>query len=256
MNNDRIGRRAKVKLILGELLRAVLPALVFGILSSVLMGPVSRTSNISSMLTSVYGAHIDELEQVGLLFSLFFFAPPLLQLALLGDMIPREAKEEVYVLSRSKGRLLWYFKKLAGAILLSLLMSLVMLLSLLVYAVSGGARADGMLLQAIAELMATWGLCMCAFVVFSNVIGLFIKPLYLLFITMFAYALGLVLMLTKQPAADLFPTVQGMLYAHSSAFGRLSEGYFTPAFSAGYLIVMTAALTALGAAKIRKSDIL
>ena len=251
-----LGRQAKLKLLFLRLVKALFPALAFGILTAVIVGHSSSSTSISYMLVNVYGTAVENLEDVGLLFALFFFAPPLLQLVMLGDIIPREAKEDVYALTRSKGRVGWYVKKLVKVLLLSILMNILMLLPVCVNLYLNGGQADEMAVKAISELMATWGLCMCAFVVFSNVIGLFIKPLYLLFITMFTYALGLMLMMTHHPAASFFPTVQGMLYAHNSIFGSLEEGFFTPAFSAGYLTVMIAALGLLDIIKIRRADVL
>lgn len=141
-------------------------------------------------------------------------------------------------------------------IVLSLLMSFLMLLSIYLYSRVRGSGSAELVPRAVLELMATWGLCQCAFTVLSNVIGLYIKPLYMIFITLFSYALGIVLMLTRHPAANFFPTVQGMLYAHRSIFGRLEEGFFTPAFSAGYLSAVILALSAFGAMRIRKKDLL
>ena len=255
-SNEKTGRGAKLKLLFAGLIRAALPALVFGLLAAMIVGPAPKGTDISNIMIAVYGARIEHVEDVGLLAALFIFAPPLLQLVLLGDTIPRAVEEDVYTLARTNNRMGWMIKKLIKVIVLSLLMSFLMLLSIYLYSRVRGSGSAELVPRAVLELMATWGLCQCAFTVLSNVIGLYIKPLYMIFITLFSYALGIVLMLTRHPAANFFPTVQGMLYAHRSIFGRLEEGFFTPVFSAGYLSAVILALSAFGAVRIRKKDLL
>lgn len=250
------GLGAKLKLLLLDYLKAAVPALLFGLLAAVIIGPAKNGTGISSAMILLFGTAVERLEDVNLLFALFFFAPPLLQLVFLGSSIPREVKTGAYVLTREKGRAVWYVKKLIKVILLSLTMSLLTLLPVYLYSRFMGVGADELLLRSVAELMATWGLCQCAFTVFSNTVGLVAKPLYLLFLTLFLYAAGLVLMASGKEAGLFFPTVQGMLYAHNSVFGRLDEGFFTPVFSAAYLSVSILALGLLGGVLIRKKDIL
>lgn len=262
MEQNRIDRKlrgggaARAKKLGSELIAALLPAAGFGILTALILGAPNSRVIISLMLTGLFGAGLDSLEQFNILMSLFFFAPPLLQLVFLGDRIPRELSGGVYSLTRAKGREGWFVKKLLWLIVLSLLMSLFMLLPIHIFARMGGAAADELLPTAYLELMATWGLCHCMIVVFSNIIGMLVRPLYLLMISLVLYAVGLVLSIEGGAAAKLFPTVQGILYAHNSIFGKTQEGFFTPIFSAAYQGAVIAALGIFGVLHIRKTDIL
>ena len=256
INTRRGGKAAKAKILFADIMIALLPAAGFGILIAFILGTPSGRTSISLMLVGLFGAQFESLDQLNLMMSLFYFTPPLLQLVFLGDRIPRELSGGVYLLVRSKGRAGWLIKKLLWVIALSLLMSLFMLLPLYVYARINGAPTDELLLSAVLELMATWGLCQCMVVVFCNIIGTLVKPLYLLLISLVLYAVGLVSFLEVGESAKLFPTVQGILYAHNSIFGRTQEGYLTPLFSAIYQSALIAAIGIFGVLRIRKTDIL
>lgn len=252
----RTGSAAGAKLIFADILTAILPSAFFGLLIALIFGRARGDIAISTMITVIFGYNIESVDEINLLMSLIYFTPPLLQLIFLGDRIPRELSGGVYALTRTKARTLWLVKKLLRTVALSLLMSISMLLVFIVYARISGAAADALLPLAFFELMASWGLCQCMLVVFCNIVGMLLKPLYLLMLSLVLCAMGLVLSVGGGETAKLFPTVQGILYAHNSIFGRTQEGFFTPLFSALYQTAVIFALALLGALRIRRKDVL
>lgn len=224
------------------------------------VGAVWALTFINSMIESadtalmyLFGSWIEEIEFIPIA---LFIVPPIIQLALLGAEVPRELDYAVLILSRSRSRTKWLALKLTFIALRSLVMSACMMLPMAVLIAVKGASAGEHAAGTVTALFLTWMLCQCMFVLWSNVLGLWLKPSICVIALMLVYAMGLTLFLGNIPGYRLWPSVQGMLYAHDFILGKSDSGGFTPLLSAAYCAVSAGIAVLLGMMRIRRMDLL
>lgn len=233
----------------------ILPAAVGLLIGSVmvLIYLNLKPESIDKTLFWFFGTFIEE--EFDLFSIALFLTPPVLQLTLLGSEIPREIHYAEMVLTRSYSRARWLTIKLSFVWLRSLIMSLCIILPVLLLSFAKGVPAGEHLAESAAALFMTWVLCQGMFVTWSNVLGLWLKPSICVIMSILIYALGLPLFLGRIPGWRLWPSVQGMLYAHSFVFGRSDSEWFVPLLSAAYSAVSTAAAALIGVFRIRSMDL-